>query len=255
MIPYIAQPVLRLGPIHVYAFGVLVALAVIVGSWIARRRARAQGLDERLLSDLLTWVVVGGFLGGHVVDAILYEPGKVVSDPLSLLRIWESLGSFGGFVGGALGALLFMRRRSLGSEASSYLDAIAYAFPFGWIFGRLGCALAFDHPGTATGLFLGERFVDGVTRHNLGLDEALFAIVVATSFYVLGRRQRRAGFFVALLPLLYAPVRFALDGLRIGDARYAGLTPAQIGSLALVAVGFGIALSIRRVAAQRMSVA
>lgn len=255
MIPYIVQPVLRWGPIHVYAFGVLVALAVIVGGWITRRRAVAQGLDEPVLSALLTWIVVGGFVGGHVIDALVYEPAKVAADPLSLLRIWESLGSFGGFVGAAVGALLFLRRRPLGADAWRYLDAIAYAFPFGWIFGRLGCALAFDHPGVATRSFFGERFVDGVVRHNLGLEEAVFTIVVAVAFYLLGRKERRPGFFVALLPLVYAPVRFALDALRIGDARYDGLTPAQIGSFALVVVGIAVALASRRIASPRASLA
>ena len=37
--------------------------------------------------------------------------------------------------------------------------------------------------------------------------------------------------------LLYAPLRFALDFLRVDNARYAGLTPAQYVMVGLLAVG------------------
>lgn len=236
MFPYIPQPSWSLGPLTIYAFGVLVAIAVIVGSRVARRRARALGLDDESMQGLLTWIVAGGFLGGHVIDLLLYEPASLATDPWRLIRLWDGLGSFGGFIGAVAGAALYFARRPA-ADRWRYLDAIAYAFPFGWIFGRIGCALAFDHPGRPTTFFLGERYVDGVVRHNLGLDEAIFAIVIAVTFAVLGRKPRRDGTFVGALALIYAPVRFALDGLRVGDARYLGITPAQYGSIVLAIVG------------------
>ena len=53
------------------------------------------------------------------------------------------------------------------------------------------------------------------------------------------------GFYCVLLPLVYAPVRFFLDFLRAtplegGDVRYAGLTPAQWSSIAMVCVGLAV---------------
>ena len=98
----------------------------------------------------------------------------------------------------------------------------------------------------ATHFILGERYVDGVVRHNLGLEEALFIAVVAALFHVLGRTARPAGFFVGLLAMLYAPVRFGLDARRIDDARYLGLTPAQYGAAGLLLVGLGIMIAALR---------
>jgi phosphatidylglycerol---prolipoprotein diacylglyceryl transferase len=240
MIPYIAQPVVRLGPIAIHLFGVLVAIAVLVGSGLARRRARTAGLPIRLIDDLFTWTVVGGFLAGHVLDQLFYFPQEVLAHPMRLLRLWDGLSSFGGFLGGIAGATAFLARRRYAGMRWVALDAIAYGFPFGWIFGRLGCFVAFDHPGLATRFVLGERYVDGVVRHNLGLEEALFIAVVAGLFLVLGRKATPAGFFVGLLAMLYAPVRFGLDALRIDDARYFGLTPAQYGAVGLLVVGVGV---------------
>jgi phosphatidylglycerol:prolipoprotein diacylglycerol transferase len=245
MIPYIAQPSFHLGPLTIHAFGVLVAIAVIVGSEIAKRRATSQGLSAELLNRLLGWVVVGGFVGGHVLDLLFYEPARVLREPIVLLKLWDGLGSFGGFVGAIAAALLFVHRNKV-EKAWAYVDASAYGFPFGWIFGRLGCTVAFDHPGVATHLFFGERYTDGVVRHNLGLEEAVYTMFVAALFYVLARKKRPEGFFVAALAVVYAPVRFALDTLRIADTRYGGLTPGQIGSVVLLFIGLALFANAHR---------
>ncbi len=246
MLPYLVQPVVHLGPITIHAFGVLVALAVLVGSAMARRRARATELPTRLIDDLLAWTLVGGFLAGHVLDQLFYFPRETLANPVRLLRIWDGLSSFGGFLGGVAGATAFLARRRYAGVRWAALDAVAYGFPFGWFFGRLGCFVAFDHPGVATHFILGERYVDGVVRHNLGLEEALFIALVAALFHALGRTARPAGFFVGLLAMLYAPVRFGLDALRIDDARYFGLTPAQYGAAGLLLVGSGIMIAALR---------
>lgn len=47
----------------------------------------------------------------------------------------------------------------------------------------------------------------------------------------------RACFFVGLLAVAYAPVRFGFDFLRTVDVRYAGLTPAQWACFAVIGAG------------------
>jgi phosphatidylglycerol---prolipoprotein diacylglyceryl transferase len=238
MIPYFAQPSLSLGPVSIHAFGVLVALAMLSGMHLIRRRAVAWGLDPATAERLTIWILLGGFAGAHLIDRLVYFPADTVANPWSLLRFWEGLSSFGGFLGAIVGAALFVRHERLGSRKWRYLDLIAYAFPVGWFFGRMGCFVAFDHPGSATSFFLAERYSDGVVRHNLGLDEALYTLPVALLFLWLGRRRARApGFFVGLLAVLYAPVRFLLDFLRFADVRYFHFTPGQYGAAALLVVG------------------
>jgi phosphatidylglycerol:prolipoprotein diacylglycerol transferase len=247
MIPYFAQPQLQLGPLTVHAFGVLVACAVLVGTTIVRRRARREGLPEREVGRFLSWVLLGGFAGAHLVDRLIYFPAETMADPLSLVRFWESLSSFGGFVGGSVGAVLFFRRHAAPGSTWKYVDSFAYAFPFGWIFGRAGCFVAFDHPGRATTFLLGQVYKDGVVRHNLGLDEAIYTVLLAALFYVLGRRRRAPGFFLGLFMVLYAPFRFGVDFLRIVDVRYLGLTPGQYGCIVLVLAGAAILITRRHV--------
>jgi phosphatidylglycerol:prolipoprotein diacylglycerol transferase len=240
MIPYFAQPHLQLGPFTIHAFGVLVACAVLIGMRIVRRRAATLGIPQPAVERFLAWVLVGGFAGAHLVDRLVYFPGETMRDPLSLFRFWESLSSFGGFVGGTIGALLFFRRQAAPGSAWKYVDSFAYAFPFGWILGRTGCFVAFDHPGRPTTFVLGQMYRDGVVRHNLGLEEAIYTALIAVLFAALGRRPRPPGFFLGLFLVLYAPFRFAADFLRIIDVRYFGLTPGQYGCIVLLVVGASI---------------
>ena len=246
MIPYFEQPRLSLGLFTIHAFGVMVALAVLVGHRVFKARVARDGYDVLLGERLLTWVLVGGFIGAHLVDRLVYFPAETMRDPWSLVRIWDGLSSFGGFLGGVAAAIAFIRRQGPGFPTWEYLDAVAYCFPFGWILGRTGCFLAFDHPGRETDFFLGQQNEEGKVIHNLGLEEALFTIALAALFYVLGRRRRYAGFFLGLLPLLYAPFRFAADFLRTVDVRYGGLTPGQWGTIALLFLGVGLMSMGRR---------
>jgi phosphatidylglycerol:prolipoprotein diacylglycerol transferase len=237
VIPYFHQPELHLGPITIHAFGALVATGILLAFRLIRKRAPQLGLDPVLAERLAMRMVIVGFIAAHVFDRIAYFPRDVLANPWSLLYIWESISSFGGFLGATIVAILFVRGRSDGL-GWRYLDLIAYAFPLAWMFGRAGCAVAFDHPGLPTHFFLGQRYSDHVVRHNLGLYEAIYTVVLVVWFRHLGRgRPRGTGFFVGMLALAYAPVRFLLDFFRIEDIRYFGLTPGQYGSVLLVVVG------------------
>jgi phosphatidylglycerol---prolipoprotein diacylglyceryl transferase len=208
-----------------------------VGTRIVRDRGHAAGLADTSVRRFLEWTLLAGFLGAHLFDRFVYFPGETAKDPLSLLRFWQGLSSFGGFLGGATGALLFLRKHAHPGTRWAHVDAFAYAFPFPWVLGRLGCFLAYDHPGLPTTFPLSEVYRDGVLRHNLGLDEALYTLLIALLFALLGRRPRPTGFYLGLFMVLYGPFRFTVDFLRIVDARYLGLTPAQYGSIALVVAG------------------
>ncbi|GAB4362579.1 MAG: hypothetical protein Kow00128_02410 [Deltaproteobacteria bacterium] len=266
MIPFFQQPTLHLGPVTIYAFGVLVAAAMLVGSQVVIRRCRRDGLETGLAMDLIFYTLLAGLAGAHLFAVLAYFPGEIRKNPLLLLKFWENISSFGGIAGSVLGIGLFFRWKAPGLPAAvkwRYLEAIAFAFPFGWAIGRLGCTLAHDHPGAITRFPLGVslatpeareyiryyyeaagRLADlpdgtvlsGMAYHDLGWYEFLYTLlVIIPLFLLLDRRRRPTGFYPALFLLLYAPVRFAFDFLRVSDARYLGLTPGQYGAILAVA--------------------
>lgn len=254
MIPYIPPEyttLLKLGPLQIHLFGVLVGIGILVGADRTRVRARVLGITDEQTASLTTWIVVCGFIVGHLFDVVAYQPEELWRRPLLeglalLFNPLAGLSSFGGFLGAFMALIYWSRRERVSTLACA--DSLLYGLAFGWFFGRLGCFTAHDHPGAFTSFFLGVAYPEG-TRHDLGFDEALFAGVLALSFHLLSYRPHRTGFYAALACTFYGPVRFALDFLRVqgvpgADPRYAGLTPAQYGSLAVFATGLGIAARI-----------
>jgi len=235
--PYVEQPVFALGRFQIAAFQILVCVAVVVGHEVVVRRARRRGFDSDLASSLVAWTIFFGFVGSHLFDVLFYEPSELRQNPVVLLQLWGSMSSFGGLLGGLAGGWWICRRKGLsGRELLAFLDLLGFAFPFAWIFGRAGCALAHDHRGVATTSWLAVRFPDG-PHFDLGLLELLYTIALAALFLLLDRRPRPTGFFLGLFFALYGPVRFGLDTLRTGDERYLGWTPGQYAALGAALLG------------------
>jgi phosphatidylglycerol:prolipoprotein diacylglycerol transferase len=266
MLPYFEQPAWQFGPLTVHAFGIAVAAALWWGLAMAPRRFERAGLDAVVGQRLGTWMVIGGIAGAHLFSVLLYFPDKLRQDPWLLLRFWEDISSFGGLLGGVLAGLCFFAIRlqhTPGPTKLAYFDAVAFVFPAALAIGRVGCALAHDHPGVVTafplaislesepareylgGLYdaAGLAFPSNAASmgfHDLGVYEFLFlALVVVPLFAYWNRGPKPAGFYLLAFFGLYLPVRFALDMLRVADERYVGLTPAQwVAAFVMIALPF-----------------
>src|SRR5678816_2674617 len=110
--------------VPIQAFGVIVAVGVLIGAALLRRYAEWHGVSDDHIRGLLGWVTVCGFLGAHEFDMIFYNWAKIgdhtVVTPAGWwpgflgsglypsnwplpLKIWEGISSYGGFLGGAIG--------------------------------------------------------------------------------------------------------------------------------------------------------
>ncbi len=241
MIAFSAPPSLHIyGPITIHAFGVLVATGVLLGMQLIKKRGAEKGVSEAQLETLMHWCVIPGFIGAHVFEILLYQPERLSSEGiLVLLKFWDGLSSYGGFIGGLIGFFYYVKK-TFKNPPLFYLDLILQGLLLGMVFGRLGCTVAFDHPGGLTDFFLGFSTPEGA-RHNLGLYEFLFllSVVLPASFWA-HRKKLGMGYQTAIICGLYAPTRFLLDLFRAtdrydADARYFGLTPAHYCSMVLFA--------------------
>lgn len=238
---------------------------------MATRRARSLGYDLEKLNSFVTWMLVSGFLLSHVLDQLFYHWDEVLKRPWTLAMPWEGLSSFGGFVGALVGIVLWkyflidgtrVHLRGRPQSILPFADLVLSVFPLGWMFGRAGCATVHDHPGARTtadtllavaypirpgeGLVTRFGFIEFIRGHDprfdLGLLELMFTVILAACFALTWRRRLAVGTYVVVSALAYAPVRFAMDFLRVpaaegGDTRYAGLTPAQWCCFALFVYG------------------
>lgn len=230
------------GSFALHGFGMLVALGFVIGSNVAQRRARQTGLNPDVIYRLVSWLVVGTFVGGHVGYGLMYAPEEYLKDPIQFLYFWQGLSSFGGFVVCVPLSIWFFWKEKV--EVWKYLDALSYGMAVGWFFGRMGCFVAHDHPGSPTDFYLGVYGIckgagPTIACHDMGLYEALWSLAM---FGVLMAMQAwkawKPGIAVLVFGLTYGPVRYIMDNYRpeVTDVRYAGFTPGQYGSLARFAL-------------------
>ena len=239
MIPYFNGHLFDFAGLSIHWFGVLVALGVIVGDRVVVMQGRRRGLDANDVKYMNARIVIGGFIVAHLVSVIFYFPERIKENPAVLLNPFAGLSSFGGFLGALIAFLYYTKKAEI--PRLPYADSVALGLAIGWIFGRTGCFTAHDHPGRHTDFFLAVRYPDGA-RHDLGLDELLFTIVMTVVLFLYNRKPRPPGRIIALASLMYAPARFFLDFLRATDVarpdeRYFKLTPAQWACLATAALG------------------
>lgn len=232
MIPYIAQPRFHAMGLTFYAFGFLVATALLAGWWMLLRRAQRFGLDrgkvERLTFHMLWW----GYYGSHVLYLLLFRRADLVLRPWLLLNPLDGIYSFGGIVCGTLAVIWFAHRYQFTRmQFWRYLDVAGFVFPFSWTIARIGCALAHDHVGMPNTSWIAVRFPEG-PRLDLGLIEMLFTAGLVVCFLLLDRWAWPAPFFFGLFFFVYGPFRLWLDTLHNSPA-----TPDRLFGWGSVAVG------------------
>jgi phosphatidylglycerol:prolipoprotein diacylglycerol transferase len=307
MIPYIHVPDIDLKIITIHPFGILVATGVLVGTDITRRRAKKLGYDVGKLDSFIWWMLGFGFVGGHVFDQIFYHWDELVRRPYGVFMLWESLSSFGGFLGALIGIVSwkyfewrgsFFHLRAIPASILPFADLVLSVFPIAWVFGRAGCSTVHDHPGALTTAdnWLGVdyplpgreaetphtsfgpiQFLHGPEhRFDMGLLEMMFTVIVAACFVITWRRKVPTGTYAVVACLAYAPVRFAMDYLRMpeprGDPRYdlwdmllkwihvrphdipappneLALTPGQWQSVLMFGVGLGLLWKVLKIRA------
>jgi phosphatidylglycerol---prolipoprotein diacylglyceryl transferase len=245
MLPYFELHSFQIGFVTIQVWGLLVALGILTAAFVSSRLAKARGQKTELIWDMTAWVIAGAFLFARLFVVLFYEPGFYFSDPLAIFKIWEGGWSImGGFLGGTLAAILFLRYKRV--DVYAYADTIMFGIPVGLFIGRIGCFLIHDHPGTVTNFFLGVEYPDGIVRHDHGLYLSLNGLFLFLVFLYLAKKKVRTGTFLVVGLIWYGAVRFGLDFLRatdgvIVDSRYFGLTTAQYFSLGMIVLGVYLA--------------
>ncbi|MEB3206360.1 MAG: prolipoprotein diacylglyceryl transferase, partial [Vampirovibrionales bacterium] len=128
-----------LGSFPIYAFGLMVALAVWASILLGNQRLEKLGLQQSPQRFLWFWILIPGFLGAKLWYA-LWFPIEFWSNPLSMLLNRGGLVWYGGVIGGLAGLIGFCKRQHLNFLTVS--DALMPAFLLGLAIGRIGCLFA-----------------------------------------------------------------------------------------------------------------
>jgi phosphatidylglycerol:prolipoprotein diacylglycerol transferase len=259
-------------PLHTY--GLLMALAFLLGVLLAQKEARRRGQDPEKVADLAFWILVAALLGSQVLYVLLnleeFSGSQFFGDPPfqavpRFLLVWKTgLVFYGGFIGALLAAYAYMRAHRMPFLA--YADTLIPSVAFGHFLGRVGCfsagccwgGLAHGELPWAVhfppGSSVYEAFAAGgyprsfltpdglatAALHPTQLYEALGELALFFLLaYLIRPRKRFDGQLLASWLVAYAVLRGVVELFRGDLARHAylGLNSGQWTSVAILAAG------------------
>jgi phosphatidylglycerol---prolipoprotein diacylglyceryl transferase len=232
-------PEIHLGPITLQTFGIAFALCFVSVGVTLAVRLRELGRPVDWAYEATFAALIGGLIGARL-DFIIQNWSDVHGELLKNVFSGSGLIWFGGFVGGALGVCLWAWRRNyLGLEL---LDLGAVPLSVGYAVGRIGCQLSGDGDyGIHTSLPWGMSYPDGTvpttdTVHPTPVYESVTMGLVAVVLWQLRDRVRPGALF-ALYLVLAGTERLLVEFIRRNEEIVAGLTQAQLISIAMIAAG------------------
>lgn len=248
--PTVYPVIFSFGPITIYSFGVMLALAFLAAGHTLGRELARKGMDPEFASSMVLWAAVGGLAGSRLFS-IGEDWQGFLAHPLAFVFTGAGFVFYGGLLGGFLTVSAFIWSRGLSWLRVS--DSIAPGLALGQAIGRIGCLLAGDGDwGIPTTLPWGMRYPNAiigwdrwVRENGLPLDvrvhpapiyETLGYGAVFLVLWSMRRSRHPDGTVLWWYLLLSATVRFLVELVRINPKLALGLSEAQWISLALIAL-------------------
>jgi phosphatidylglycerol:prolipoprotein diacylglycerol transferase len=250
--------VFQLGPFALRWYGLLIAVAVLVGLLLSSRLARARAIDPALIADLLPLLVLGAVLGARLYYVVL-EWRQYAGNWVDVLSIWRGgIAIHGALIGGVLTTILFCRWRR--QPFWPLLDVLVPSVALGQAIGRWGNFFNSEAYGLPTQLpwklkipaaNRTPEFLEQLYFHPTFLYESLWNLGVTALLLVLFRQASRgrirlpAGALSCVYLMAYSSGRVWIEGLRIDPLCLfaeppfcaGGIRMAQLMSLVLIALG------------------
>jgi phosphatidylglycerol:prolipoprotein diacylglycerol transferase len=236
----------ELGPLTVRWYGILMAVAILVGFWLAAREARRVGLSPEKMLSAGQWGVIAGLVGARIYEVIFnwdYYGRNLAKIP----AVWEGgLAIHGGLIAGIIVGLMMARREGLPILPS--LDVAAPSIALGQAIGRWGNFFNEEAFGTPTDLpwklYISPphrplQYADAEYFHPAFLYESVWDLLIVAVLIALRRKlRRRPGTVFYLYIGLYSVGRFIIESIRLDSFWLGQFRVAQLASIA----GVGLAV-------------
>jgi phosphatidylglycerol:prolipoprotein diacylglycerol transferase len=253
-------------------FGIVVATAIMLSAWIARKEVRRYEVLGRLphsthtlITDLVFVSVIVGLVGARLFHILDY-PDQFMDDPASMIFSRAGFSIYGGLTFGIASGVVFLMRRS--TPILPMLDATAPSMMLGYAIGRLGCQVSGDGDwGVAANMALKPTWLQdwfwsqtydgnivGVVIPTPGvyptpLYEAAAGLVLFGVLWALRSHKHHAGCLFSVYLLLAGFERLLIEKIRINvhlNIFGITLTQAEAISYLLILAGLGGVLAALR---------
>lgn len=230
----------NIGPLRVHIYGIIIAIGVVAGTWLAQRRWQSRGGQEGTIARLAVWGVPAGIIGARIYSVITSWQADTAGQWYRAFEIWDGgLGIWGGVAAGVPVGLLAARHYHV--DWRSVIDACAPALILAQAIGRWGnyfnqelyggpthlpWAVTIARPVHCFSVTACVPYPPGVhTFQPAFLYESVWDLA-CVAFLILAERhfRIRKGYLFFLYASLYTFGRFFVEYIRVDEAhRYLGL--------------------------------
>jgi phosphatidylglycerol---prolipoprotein diacylglyceryl transferase len=240
----------KIGPFTLHTFGVMLAIAILLGSHMLIREVRRfkdPQITEEKVQKLIWHVVLAVIIGGRL-GHVFVNIGDYAQRPLEIFKIWEGgLMMYGGLLATFIVVVVFAYRHNV--RILRLCDLVApFAF-LGDAVGRWGCFFAGDDYGKKTTSWVGVKFTHpdslvpehlrGVPLHPTQIYMSGKALIIfLVTFYIL-RRKKFDGQVAGTALCMYAVLRSIVEIFRGDEDRgmVGPLSTSQFVSIFVFAIG------------------
>ncbi len=242
--------IFELGPLTIRWYGLLIAIAVLVGVSLSQYLAQKRKVDPELIGDFAIWMVIAAIPSARLYY-VLFEWPQYSQNPQDIIAIWKGgIAIHGAILGGTIAALIFARLNRI--SFWQIADLVAPSLILGQAIGRWGNFFNSEAYGAPTDLPW-KLYIPPVNRppglieseyfHPTFLYESLwniivFALLMALFFWGLRHPGRlKVGTLFLTYAIAYSSGRIWIEGLRTDSLMLGPLQVAQLVSLAEIIFG------------------
>lgn len=256
------HPILfRIGSFSLPTYGLLLALGLLAGLYVAMRLGRREGMNSDRVLDLSVWLIVAGLIGAKIYMILTgwMTAPLHLSDIFSLSTLEAGGGFYGGFIGAALVAVWYVKHHRL--PFFKVFDAFAPAVAIGQAIGRVGCFMAGDDfgkpaPHSALAVIFTNPTAHQVSGTPLNIPiypvqlfESVLTLIIFFILIWFYQRKKRDGQIFVMYLMMYAAARFFLEYYRGDTDRgfffHGALSTAQLVAIVAFAIGIGLVFYLR----------
>ncbi|OIO33555.1 MAG: prolipoprotein diacylglyceryl transferase [Candidatus Omnitrophica bacterium CG1_02_40_15] len=130
----------KIGPFTIYSYGMMVAIAFLLGVFIAKLEAIRKNIKPDIVYDFSFYIIIGSIIGARIYYIFFFDLKEFLSDPVSIFKVWQGgLSIHGGILGGIIIGLIFSKIRKI--SFWKLADLISPSIILGQAIGRIGCFL------------------------------------------------------------------------------------------------------------------
>jgi phosphatidylglycerol:prolipoprotein diacylglycerol transferase len=233
--------ILRIGPVTIYSFGLMAALAFLITGYLLEKQLTRVGYSKDLAGPMVILALIGGFAGAKIYFFIEH-PQYLKENLFHALFSGEGLVWYGGLIGGFLLVSWYVIHKHLNYLQTA--DLIAPLLLLGQAIGRIGCFLSGDGDyGPPSDVPWAMAFPDGVVPTDIPVHPTPLydTCLLFFLFLILWRLRKRTyphGTHFGLFLIFIGIERFITEFWRTSTKHiFKILSEAQLISLFAVLIG------------------